>query len=134
MGGVPINRRERTSRIGQLVNALASSTSVHIAITPEGARTKTDHWKSGFHRLTLETGVAVALGFFDYRNKRVGVERWVMFSGDEEIDFAMLDEYYADKTACYPKCRRHPLPASGRRRRSVTPAPALSSRAASGSV
>jgi 1-acyl-sn-glycerol-3-phosphate acyltransferase len=103
LGGVAINRREHTGMVGQLVKVFAERESFHLCITPEGTRGKTDHWKSGFYRLALEAKVPVGLGFFDFKSKRVGVERWVTLSGDEEADLAMLREYYADKTACYPE-------------------------------
>jgi 1-acyl-sn-glycerol-3-phosphate acyltransferase len=103
LGGVAINRREHTGMVGQLVKVFAESESFHLCVTPEGTRSKTDHWKSGFYRLALEAKVPVGLGFFDYRNKCVGVERWVTLSGNEEADLAMLREYYADKTGCYPE-------------------------------
>lgn len=102
LGGVPINRRERTGMIGQLVDTMASVDSFHMCITPEGTRSKTDHWKSGFYRLALAAGVPVGLGFIDYGQKCVGIERWVMLSGDEENDLAMLRAYYADKAGRYP--------------------------------
>jgi 1-acyl-sn-glycerol-3-phosphate acyltransferase len=103
MGGVPINRREHTGVIGQLLEAFARNERFHVAITPEGTRSKTDHWKSGFYRLALAAKVPVGLGFFDYRARCVGVERWVTLTGDETTDLAMLRAYYADKTACYPE-------------------------------
>jgi 1-acyl-sn-glycerol-3-phosphate acyltransferase len=103
LGGVAINRRENTGMVGQLVKVFAESETFHLCITPEGTRRKTDHWKSGFYRLALEAKVPVGLGFFDFKNKCVGVERWVTLSGDEEADLAMLREYYADKTAYYPE-------------------------------
>jgi 1-acyl-sn-glycerol-3-phosphate acyltransferase len=103
LGGVAINRREHTGMVGQLVKVFAERESFHLCITPEGTRSKTDHWKSGFYRLALEAKVPVGLGFFDYRNKCVGVERWVILTGDEEADLAMLRQYYAGKTGCYPE-------------------------------
>lgn len=103
LGGVPINRREATGMVGQLLKVFAENDSFHLCITPEGTRAKSDHWKSGFYRIALQAGVPVGLGFFDYRSKRVGIERWVTLTGDEAADLAMLREYYADKTACYPE-------------------------------
>lgn len=103
MGGVPINRREHTGVIGQLLEAFARNERFHVAITPEGTRAKTDHWKSGFYRLALAAKVPVGLGFFDYKTRRVGVEHWVTLTGNEEADLAMLRAYYADKTARYPE-------------------------------
>lgn len=126
LGGVPINRREPTGMISQLVKAFAQRESFHLGITPEGTRAKTNHWKSGFYRLALEAEVPVGLGFFDYRTKSVGVEHWVTLSGNEETDLAMFRDYYADKTGCYPenagdicfKDRRSPIAD----RRSAVPA------------
>lgn len=103
LGGVPINRRERTGMIGQLIEAFARNASFHMCITPEGTRGKTDHWKSGFYRLALGANVPVGLGFIDYGGKRVGIERWVRLTGNEAEDLAMLAEYYADKKGLYPE-------------------------------
>ncbi len=103
LGGVPTNRRERTGLIGQLLDAFAQSESFCMVIAPEGTRSKCDHWKTGFYRLTLEAGVPLGLGFIDYASKRVGVERWVKLSGDEETDLAMFRTYYSAFKARYPE-------------------------------
>lgn len=102
-GGVPINRREASGMIAQLVDALERNPEFHMCITPEGTRSKTDHWKTGFYRLALAAKVPVGLGFMDYGRKCVGIERWVTMSGDAEADLQMLRDYYADKRACYPE-------------------------------
>jgi len=103
LGGVPINRREPTGMIRQLVETYAQKESFSICIAPEGTRSKSDHWKTGFYRLALDTNVPLGLGFIDYHGKRAGIERWVTLSGDEEADLAMLRAYYADKTGLYPE-------------------------------
>lgn len=103
LGGVAINRRERTGMIAQLVDAFNRNERFNIAIAPEGTRRKTDHWKSGFYRIAIAAGVPVGLGFFDYRNKVVGVERWVTLSGNEEEDLEVIRQYYADKPGRYPE-------------------------------
>jgi hypothetical protein len=53
--------------------------------------------------LALEANVPVGLGFIDYRRKQLGIERWVMLTGDEQEDLAMFRAYYADKTAFDPQ-------------------------------
>ena len=103
LGGVPINRRERTGMISQLTAVFARSASFHICITPEGTRSRTDHWKSGFYRLALAAGVPVGLGFIDYGRKTMGIERWITLSGDKDDDLKLIRAYYADKTALYPE-------------------------------
>ena len=103
LGGVPINRRESTGLIAQLVATFAQSERICMCIAPEGTRAKTDHWKTGFYRLALEANVPVGLGFIDYHRKLLGIERWVTLTGNEAEDLAMFREYYADKTAFDPQ-------------------------------
>ena len=103
LGGVPINRREATGMIRQLVETYAQRDRFCICIAPEGTRSKSDHWKTGFYRLALETGLPLGLGFIDYRQKCAGIDRWVTLSGDEAADLALLRAYYADKVGRYPE-------------------------------
>lgn len=102
LGGVPINRRERTGMIGQLIERFSTSESFHICIAPEGTRSKTDCLKTGFYRLARAADVPLGLAFIDYQRKRVGIERWINLTGDEAADLAVLREYYADKCAYDP--------------------------------
>ena len=103
LGGVPINRRKPTGMIRQLTDAYAQNESFSICIAPEGTRSKSDHWKTGFYRLALEANVPVGLGFIDYRTKSAGIAHWVTLSGDEKTDLAMFRDYYADKAGLYPE-------------------------------
>ena len=103
LGGVPVNRREATGMIRQLAETYAQRERFCICIAPEGTRSKSDHWKTGFYRLALETRLPLGLGFIDYSTKRAGIEHWVTLSGDEAADMAMLRAYYADKTGLYPE-------------------------------
>ena len=57
MGGIPIDRRKAQGTIGALVDTYRQRDSLWIAITPEGTRSHTDHWKSGFYRIALAADV-----------------------------------------------------------------------------
>ena len=103
LGGVPINRRESTGLVQQLINTFARSERICLCIAPEGTRARTDHWKTGFYRLALAARVPVGLGFIDYRQKLMGIERWVMLTGDEDKDLALFRAFYADKVAFDPQ-------------------------------
>lgn len=103
LGGVPINRRERTGMIAQLSAAFSRSERLCVCIAPEGTRAHTDHWKTGFYRLALAAQVPLGLAFIDYGKKRIGVERWIELSGDEAADLALLRAYYADMVGRHPQ-------------------------------
>jgi 1-acyl-sn-glycerol-3-phosphate acyltransferase len=95
MGGIAVNRRERTGLVGQLAREMASRPRMWLAISPEGTRSRTDHWKSGFYRLAREAGVPVGLGFVDWGTRTVGVTTWLALTGDEEADLGRIRAAYA---------------------------------------
>ena len=103
LGGVPINRRERTGMVAQMAGEFARRERFNLCIAPEGTRKKTDHWKSGFYRLALAADVPVGLAFIDYARKEVGIGRWIVLSGDETADLARCRAFYADKAAYAPE-------------------------------
>lgn len=103
LGGIPVNRRERTGFVSQLKREYERAQELYIAITPEGTRSRTDHWKSGFYRLALATNTLVGLGFIDRPSKRIGIDTYVALSGNEEEDLATFRAYYADKRGVRPE-------------------------------
>src|SRR5512141_1529362 len=73
LGGIPVNRRERTGFVGQMIAAFASRDAMLLAIAPEGTRRRTEYWKSGFYRVAVGARVPLVLAFIDYAEKEVGV-------------------------------------------------------------
>jgi len=102
MGGIPVNRRERTGFVDQLKREFERAQEFYVAITPEGTRSRTDHWKSGFYHLALATGAPVGLAFIDRPRRRIGVDTYVRLSANEEQDLATFRAYYADKRGVRP--------------------------------
>ena len=89
--------------VDQLVTAFATHDKFCLCIAPEGTRSKSGHWKTGFYRLAQTVGVPVGLGFIDYGSKRMGIDRWIRLSGNEENDLAMVRMFYADKAGRHPE-------------------------------
>lgn len=102
MGGIPINRRERTGFVSTLLGEFARREWMWLAVAPEGTRAKTDHWKSGFYQIALAGGLPVGLGFIDYATRSVGIDTYIALTGDSEADFARIRDYYAGKRGRRP--------------------------------
>jgi len=95
MGGIPVNRRERTGFIPAILAEFARSPWMWLALAPEGTRRHTDHLKSGFWHIAVEANVPVGLAFIDWGRRRVGLTRYARMTGDEVADLAVIREAYA---------------------------------------
>lgn len=102
LGGVPVNRRERTGFVEQMVQAYANHERFYLAITPEGTRGTVNHLKSGFYRLALMADVPLALGCIDYARREVGIIGFHRPTGDEAADLAALEAAYAGRRGKFP--------------------------------
>lgn len=103
LGGIPVNRRERTGFTARLVGEFARRQRFFLAIAPEGTRSRTDGWKSGFYHLALAADVPLALAYIDYPRRRVGIGGYLKLTGNEAIDLEALRHFYADKTGRRPE-------------------------------
>lgn len=103
LGGIPVDRRGSIGFTKKVIETFASREQFVLAISPEGTRSLTTHWKGGFYHIALAAGVPIALGYIDYPRKRVGIERMFEPAGDIESDFKILQEYYRDKIGKRPE-------------------------------
>jgi 1-acyl-sn-glycerol-3-phosphate acyltransferase len=102
MGGIPVNRREPAGFVEGLARELAARPRMLLAIAPEGTRSYTDRWKSGFYRVALAAKVPVGLAFIDYRAREVGLRTYLALTGDEARDLAAIRAGYEGKVGKRP--------------------------------
>ena len=102
-GGIPVDRRHSTGFIGQMREEFLRHEDFRLAIAPEGTRSRTEHWRSGFYHLALAARVPVALGFIDYPTRRIGVGAYVDLSGEPALDMRRIAAFYADKRGHRPE-------------------------------
>jgi 1-acyl-sn-glycerol-3-phosphate acyltransferase len=102
IGGVPVNRRAAHGVVASLKEQFRQRDWLWLAVAPEGTRSATDHLKSGFYQLALSANLPIGLGYIDYGRRRVGIDRYVRMTGDEERDLDVLREFYADIRARVP--------------------------------
>ncbi len=93
-GGMPVDRSGKHRVVDQMVERFAAADALVLALSPEGTRSRTEYWKSGFYHIALAAQVPIALCFMDYSSKTVGLRTHFMPSGDVESDMALIREYY----------------------------------------
>ncbi|HOY39596.1 MAG TPA: 1-acyl-sn-glycerol-3-phosphate acyltransferase [Bacteroidales bacterium] len=83
-GGVPVDRMSPQSLAKQLPKLFDEKPGLAIAITPEGTRKKTNHWKKGFIFVAKAAQVPIVIGFINYKTKELGVLGVMDYNGDED--------------------------------------------------
>ena len=112
MGGIPIDRSGNKNIVDQTVDTVNAHDHFYLAIAPEGTRTKTDRWRTGFYHIAMKAGVPIVPMFIDYAKKETGFGPVLRPTGDIHKDFEALKEFYADITPKHPE-RRSDMVISG---------------------
>jgi 1-acyl-sn-glycerol-3-phosphate acyltransferase len=102
IGGIPVDRRSRNNAVEQVIQAFDQRERLVLAITPEGTRKKTSHWKTGFYYIALGARVPIQLAFLDYRRKLGGFGPLIVPSGDIEADLSVMREFFSGIAGKYP--------------------------------
>lgn len=102
LGGIPVDRRIHTGFIHRAADAIKQRDRIALVIAPEGTRSKTEFWKTGFYRIAVEAGVPIALGFVDAPNKTIGVGATLYPTGDMNKDFEQIKRFYEGKKGIRP--------------------------------
>ena len=105
LGAIPIDRSKSNNYVDQVVDVLHSYDNLYLAIAPEGTRSKTERWRSGFYYIAMKANVRLILMFIDYGTKEVGFGPVVTPTGDIHKDFEAIKAFYADITPRNPEQR-----------------------------
>ena len=108
LGGVPVNRKQRSSVVSQMAAVFRKYDTLHLVMTPSGTRKKVDYWKTGFYWIANEAGVPIWPWYIDYQKKMMGSGPFIYTTGDINADFAILRAYYEGKIGPMPECRPAP--------------------------
>jgi len=102
-GGIPVDRSGGTGVIARLAAEFVKHEDFRLVVAPEGTRSLTPRWKSGFYHLARAANVPLAFSFIDYRRRETGVGGYLDLTGEVAVDMARIAAFYADKTARRPE-------------------------------
>ena len=107
LGGVPVDRASARGAVGDMVARFADAREhdrfLWLALSPEGTRSYRDNWRSGFYQVALQAQVPLALAFFDYCERRVGIDSFIRLSGDVAKDMAAIEARLGHRRGCKPQ-------------------------------
>ena len=102
LGGIPVDRSDPSKIVTEVVDRMRDGEVFALVITPDGTRGGHTHWKSGFHRIAMATGMPVTLGYLDTATRTTGLGPTLEMTGDIAADMDRIREFYADKRGIRP--------------------------------
>jgi len=103
VGGVPVDRSRKSNMVDQVVELYAKKDDLIMTITPEGTRSYSPNWKTGFYRIAHQAGVPIVKIGFDYPTKTVYVEEPYYTKGDMENEIEEMKNYFKQFTGKNPE-------------------------------
>ena len=107
-GAVALDRANPGATIRALLADAETDEAFLLGIAAEGTRSKGEYWKSGFYRISQQTGIPVTLAFLDAPSRTVGWGPTFELSGDVGADMDRIRAFYADKTGIKPEGATEP--------------------------
>lgn len=107
LGGVPVDRANPGRIVPDMVERMRAARAADefcwLALAPEGTRSATRGWRSGFHRVCVEAGVPLALVHLDFGRRRVGVHACLRLGGNADADMAEIARRFEGVRGCRPE-------------------------------
>ena len=100
MGGVEVDRTRHHNYVQAMIDEFARRKEFILTIAPEGTRSKSAKWKTGFYQIALGAGVPIVVGMMDYARRTGGLGPAIMPTGDFAADMAKVWEVYR---GCTPR-------------------------------
>ena len=96
LGGIPVNREQSTNLVAASAQAIrAAGGPFQLIVPPEGTRSKTRYWKTGFYYIAREAQVPIVMAYMDYERKLSGLGPLFEPTGDVDADVAAIKAFYA---------------------------------------
>jgi 1-acyl-sn-glycerol-3-phosphate acyltransferase len=102
IGGIPVDRSAGTTFLKYAIDLYQQRERLILAIAPEGTRSRSRYWKTGFYTIALKAQVPIAMGYIDYPTKQIGIGNVLEPSGNLEQDFKIIQDFYRDKSGKFP--------------------------------
>ena len=96
LGAIPIDRSKAGNLVDQMVAEFDRRDELVLVIPPEGTRTFSEYWKSGFYHIALGANVPVVPGYLDFERKVGGVGEPIHLTGDVHADMDNLRAFYEE--------------------------------------
>ena len=103
LGAVGIDRSKANNVVDGMIAELRHRDRLWLVIPPEGTRSRTEYWKSGFYHIARAAAVPVGLAFIDWSRREIGFAGFVELTGEEDADMGTIAAAYEGRVGRNPE-------------------------------
>jgi len=103
IGGIAVERSHSHGVVGQIVDAFQQNEKFILGLAPEGTRSKTREWKTGFLQIAKQANVPVVPVSFDFVKKEIRFYTAVVISGEINQQLAEFKQIFSGVCAKNPQ-------------------------------
>jgi 1-acyl-sn-glycerol-3-phosphate acyltransferase len=96
LGGIAVDRSQSNNLVAASAQALREADGAwQLVVPPEGTRSATRHWKTGFYYIAVQAQVPIIMAYMDYPRKLSGLGPVFHPTGNIDSDMNAIKAYYA---------------------------------------
>jgi len=105
IGCIPIVRGKGVrDLVQQSVEYIDTVETIALMLSPEGSRSYTEYWKSGFYYIALAADIPIYFCYLNYETNHLGINDEPLYlTGDMGKDMQVIRDFYADKVSKRPE-------------------------------
>jgi 1-acyl-sn-glycerol-3-phosphate acyltransferase len=94
LGGHPVNRSKKSNMVDQVVALYHKHERFHIALSPEGTRTKVFKFRTGFYHIAKNAKVPILMVGFDFGKRLVVFADPIFPTDNEQADMRLIVDFF----------------------------------------
>ena len=96
LGGIPVDRSKANNLVAASAQAITAARGpLQLIVPPEGSRSKTRYWKTGFYHIAMAAQVPIVMAYMDYHRKISGLGPVFYPTGNLDADMRNIKAFYA---------------------------------------
>ena len=103
LGGVPVDRSAPQDLVSQIVAQFEANEDFALIVAPEGTRSRTSDWKTGFYQIALRAGVPIVCAGPDYPTRRGVIGPVIRPTGNYAEDMKPAFAFFRTITPKHPE-------------------------------
>lgn len=108
LGGIPVDRSASRDLVSQVVAQFDAHDQFILVVAPEGTRSRTTEWKTGFYQIALKAGVPIVAAGPDFATKRGVFGPVIRPTGDYAADMKPAFAFFRTLTPRHPESAAFP--------------------------